>query len=107
MRAPPPNTERIVKVTPRDQGPTAGLDLGLVVAVGWGASMSHVCLSARDRPRAVWTVVKRAAQGHLAPSRRSTSTTSPTCRAFLASQPAALSPCSAGSPAPDPHPVCV
>ena len=61
MRAPPPtrSTEGIVKVTPRDQGPTVGLGLSVVVAlvaIGWGAATSHLCLSARNRPRTVWTV---------------------------------------------------
>lgn len=61
MRAPPPtqSTEGIVKVTPRDQDPPLGLGLSVVVAlvaIGWGVATSHLCLSARNRPRAVWTV---------------------------------------------------
>lgn len=92
-------------MTSRGQGPTTGLDLSIVVAlvvIGWGAATSHLGLSARNRPRAVWTAVKRVVQGRLVQSRRSTSTTSSICRAFPSSQTAALSPAPA-----TPHPLSV
>lgn len=55
-----------------------------------------------NRPRAIWTAVKRAVQGRLVQSRRSTSATSSICRAFASSQTAALSPAPA-----TPHPLSV